>query len=59
MEHFIYVKSKAGRDLLLEAGYRMLKADEKRDIYVFENNPSLKFSLAGFPHVLTNNLKFA
>ena len=59
MEHFIYVKSKAGRDLLLEAGYRMLKADEKRDIYVFENNPSLKFSLEGFPHVLTNNLKFA
>lgn len=59
MEKFIYVKSMAGRDLLLEAGYRILKADEKKDIYVFENDPSLKFSLVGFPHVLTNNLKFA
>ena len=34
MEKFLYVFSKGNRDLLIAAGYTLLKSDDKNDLYV-------------------------
>lgn len=45
MGKFIYVFDNSARDKLLAEGYVLLNTDAKQQIYVFENNPDLKFDL--------------
>lgn len=41
---FIYVFSVDARDKLFASKYNLIKSDEKRNVYVFENNGTLTFS---------------
>ena len=41
---FIYVFSVDARDKLSASNYNLIKSDEKRNLYVFENNGALTFS---------------
>lgn len=45
MHKFVYVFSEAERDTLLSLHYNLLKSDETRHIYVFENRNDLQFDL--------------
>lgn len=60
MENFIYVFDSAARDMLLQAGFLLLKEDEQNSVYVFANDSTLKFSetLSDHSHVLSDNLTF-
>ena len=60
MENFIYVFDSAARDMLLQAGFLLLKEDEQNSVYVFSNDSTLKFSetLSDHSHVLSDNLTF-
>lgn len=41
---FIYVFNSDTRDKLIALGYRLLKINDSRNIYVFENSKRLTFS---------------
>lgn len=41
---FIYVFNSDTRDKLIALGYRLLKTNDSRNIYVFENSKRLTFS---------------
>lgn len=43
--NFIYVFDTAARDRLSEAGFLLLKTDEKNSIWVFAGDDTLNFSL--------------
>ena len=43
MHHFLYVFSEEERDTLLSHGYVLLKEDEQRKIYLFENKETQVF----------------
>lgn len=58
MEKFLYVFSKDDRDLLIAAGYTLLKSDDKNDLYVFVNQANLAFDLADMYFVRSNILTF-
>lgn len=58
MEKFLYVFSKDNRDLLIAAGYTLLKSDDKNDLYVFVNQANLIFDLADINFVRSNVLTF-
>lgn len=58
MEKFLYVFSKDNRDLLIAAGYTLLKSDDKNDLYVFVNQANLAFDLADMYFVRSNVLTF-
>lgn len=45
MNHFLYVFSEKERDTLLALNYRLLKSDNQKNIYVFENQENLRFDL--------------
>lgn len=58
---FIYVFSADARNKLLAANYQLLKADEKQNVFVFENKETLTFSETGtesFTFVLSDTLTF-
>lgn len=58
MSRFIYCFSEETRDKLSCLGFNILKEDKKNSIYVFENNQTLKFELAGEDCMLSNTLTF-
>ena len=41
MAHFIYVFSKTDCDYLIDMGYELLKFDNQKNIYIFENNEEI------------------
>ena len=43
MEHFLYVFSERERDVLLAKNYTLIKSDETKHTYVFENRAELHF----------------
>lgn len=45
MDKFIYVFDTAARDKLSNAGFLLLKSDERNSVYVFSNDSSLRFAL--------------
>lgn len=55
---FIYVFSEDSKDKLVAEKYHLLKADEHRKIYVFENKESLVFSRSDFLYILSDTLTF-
>lgn len=58
MANFIYVFSKDERDKLLSLNYKMLKADEVKNTYVFLNKEQQNFSADDFKFALSNTLTF-
>lgn len=55
---FIYVFSKEDRDSLLLKNYNLLKADERNNIYIFENSNQLTFNKSDMTFVISNTLTF-
>ena len=55
---FIYVFSGESRDKLLSAGFRLLKEDNKQEIFVFENSSELKFAMPDVSYILSDKLTF-
>lgn len=58
MCNFIYVTSIEARDKLLACGYNLLKSNEEKNIYVFENAHELNFSLERSEYALSDTLTF-
>lgn len=58
MANFIYVTSIDARDRLLSHGYILLKSNEEKNIYVFENKPEYCFALSKHEYVLSDTLTF-
>ena len=56
MEHFLYVFSKEDRDTLLALDYSLIKSNEEKNIYVFENRSELHFDLNKVSVVPSNTL---
>lgn len=58
MEHFLYVFSKDERDALLALNYLLIKSDEEKNTYVFENRDELHFDLAEIHAIASDTLTF-
>lgn len=55
---FVYVFDKEVRDELIKEGFRLLVNDEKKDVYVFANQPEMAFSLHSVNHIKSSTLSF-
>lgn len=58
---FIYVFDTNARNKLLSQNYKLLKADEEQNIYVFENRGTYTFSATDtveFSFILSDTLTF-
>lgn len=55
---FIYVFSKDDRDILLKAGFTLLKEDIRNSIYVFGKSNSLTFALTEVSYIESDTLTF-
>lgn len=54
---FLYVFRKEDRDILIATGYNLLKSDESKDMYVFENCEKAKFDLnKTLDHAVLSNI---
>ena len=58
MDKFIYVFSKEDHNTLLKAGYKLLKSNQTKNIYVFENQQRLHFDLNTVNAVSSSVLTF-
>lgn len=58
MEKFIYVFNDKSRDELIAAGFRLLKCDNKNEVYVFANQQELAFELSDISFVCSDTLTF-
>lgn len=60
MDKFIYVFDTAAKVVLLQAGFLLLKADEKNSIYIFAFDDKLNFEemSGGFSYITSNTLTF-
>ena len=58
MDKFIYVFSREDYNTLLKAGYRLLKSNDAKNIYVFENQQQLHFDLNTVNAVSSSVLTF-
>lgn len=58
MDKFIYVFSEEDYNTLLKAGYKLLKSNQTKNIYVFENQQQLHFDLNTVNAVSSSVLTF-
>lgn len=60
MEKFIYVFDAAARDTLAQAGFLLLKSDERNHMWVFAEDESVRFDLerADFSMIRSDKLTF-
>lgn len=58
MEKFIYVFNDKSRDELIAAGFRLLKCDNKNEVYVFANQQEMAFELSDISFVCSDTLTF-
>ena len=60
MDKFIYVFDTAARDKLTQAGFLLLKKDEKNSMWVFAADAEIHFDLgaAEFSYLTSNTLTF-
>lgn len=60
MEKFIYVFDTAARDVLAQAGFLLLKSDERNHMWVFAEDETVRFDLeaADFDMVRSDTLTF-
>ena len=55
---FIYVFGKEGRDRLLGMGFPLIREDQTRDCYVFENRADITLCFGCSNYVFSNTLTF-
>lgn len=58
MGKFIYVFDKETADFLTAQGFNIVKSDEEKKIYVFENSPEKTMSFSKKEFVFSNTLTF-
>lgn len=58
MEHFLYVFCEQDRDVLLGMDYKLINADDTKNIYVFENRDELHFDINQINAVQSDTLTF-
>lgn len=58
MGHFLYVFSKEERDALLALNYLLIKSDDEKSTYVFENRDELHFDLNEIHAIPSDTLTF-
>lgn len=62
MSKFIYVFNTDARDAMINAGYIMLKSDDRNNIFVFEGvespNQTQTFALNNVSYIPSNTLTF-
>ncbi len=58
MEHFLYVFSERERDTMLAMNYTLIRSDETKHIYVFENREELHFDLTDVNAIPSDTLTF-
>lgn len=58
MEHFLYVFSERERDALLAMNYTLIKSNETKHTYVFENRAELHFDLNEINAIPSDTLTF-
>lgn len=58
MEHFLYVFSVQERDALLALNYTLIKSDEAKNTYVFENREELHFDMNEINAIPSDTLTF-
>lgn len=58
MSKFIYVFNQQDKDTLLSQGYNLLKADDTRDVYIFETKDDLRFDDYDVSAVFSDILTF-
>lgn len=58
MKKFIYVFDKDARDALLKAGFKLLKEDERGNIYIFLNQDKYSYALAEYSYIENDTLTF-
>lgn len=58
MEHFLYVFSQDERDALLALNYMLIKSDDEKNTYVFENRGELHFDLNEIHAIPSDTLTF-
>lgn len=58
MGHFLYVFSKEERDALLTLNYLLIKSDDEKNTYVFENRDELYFDLNEIHAIPSDTLTF-
>lgn len=55
---FIYVFNTDDMEKMLAAGYSLMKADEKNNMYIFADNDGMSFDLSDMCFVRSNTLTF-
>ena len=58
MGKFIYVFDKETADSLTAQGFNIIKSDEEKKMYVFENSPEKTMSFSKKEFVFSNTLTF-
>ena len=58
MYKFIYVFDKETADALVEQGVTLIKSDDEKKIYVFENTAEMTFSFSKKDFVFSDTLTF-
>lgn len=58
IEKFIYVFDRGSYEKLKACGFKLVKANEDKAIYVFLNEPSQNFDLNGSSYVKSDMLTF-
>lgn len=58
MYRFIYVFDKDTADALVAQGFTLIKSDDEKKIYVFENSPTIKPRFSKKDLVFSNMLTF-
>lgn len=58
MKKFIYVYSADAKDKLLAANYKLMKSDERNNIYIFLNEDKLSFASLDVSYILSDTMTF-
>lgn len=58
VDKFIYAFDVDTRDKLLSRGCKLIKSDERRNIFVFENKEQCTFEANSFAVVFSNTITF-
>lgn len=56
MPKFLYVFSEENKQQLISAGFTLLKEDERNNVYVFEANDDLKYSLVNIDEIMESDV---
>ena len=58
MYSFVYVFTEDDKNQMLASGYQLVRADESRKLFIFENRSNLTFDKKAVKYVYSNSLVF-